>query len=88
MFFGNKICITRLSGSSRQVHTEPKDKNFRQDLQDAQDELQGSLETPPLGDPKATPWEQWEALEHKNKQAYFCALRVPIFSSDPTKPVY
>jgi hypothetical protein len=39
------------------------------------------------GIPKAEPWEQWEALEHKNERAYFCASRVPIFSSDPSKPV-
>jgi hypothetical protein len=45
----------------------------------------GSLEIPLRGDPKATPWEEWEALEHKNEQAYFCASRVPIFSSDPMK---
>jgi hypothetical protein len=31
--------------------------------------MQGSLETPLRGDPKAAPWEQWEALEHKNKPA-------------------
>jgi len=49
--------------------------------------MQGSLETPLGGNPKAEPWEQWEALKHKNKLAHFCASRVPIFSSDPTKLV-
>jgi hypothetical protein len=49
--------------------------------------MQGSLETPLRGDPKAAPWEQWETLEHKNKLAHFCASWVPILSSDPTKPV-
>jgi hypothetical protein len=49
--------------------------------------MQGSLETRLRGDTKATPWEQWEALEHKNKLALFCASWVPIFSSDPSKPV-
>jgi hypothetical protein len=70
-----------------QAHTDPKDKNFGQDLQDVQDGMQGSLETPLGGDPKAAPWEQWETLEHKNKLAHFCASRVPILSSDPTNPV-
>jgi hypothetical protein len=54
------------------------------DLQDVQDGMQGSLETPLRGDPKAEPWEQRETLEHKNKLAHFCASWVPIFSSDPT----
>jgi len=31
--------------------------------------MQGSLETPLRGDPKAEPWEQWETLEHKNEPA-------------------
>jgi hypothetical protein len=31
--------------------------------------VQGSLEIPLGGDPKAEPWEQWEALEYKNKPA-------------------
>ena len=41
--------------------------------------MQGSLETPLHGIPKAAPWEQWETLEHKNKPAHFCASRIPIF---------
>jgi hypothetical protein len=45
------------------------------------------LEVPLRGIPKAVPWDQWEALKYKNKQAYFCASRVPIISSDPVKPV-
>jgi hypothetical protein len=49
--------------------------------------MQGSLVTPQRGDPKAAPWEQWETLEDKNKLAHFCASRVPILSSDPTKPI-
>jgi hypothetical protein len=48
--------------------------------------MQRSLEIPLCGIPKASPWEQWEALKYKNKQAYFCASRVPIISSDPIKP--
>jgi hypothetical protein len=70
-----------------QAHTDPKDKNFRQDLQDVQYGMQGSLETPLRGDSKAAPWEQWEAMDHKNKLAHFRASRVPIFSSDPTVQV-
>jgi hypothetical protein len=49
--------------------------------------MHGSLETPLRGVPKAALWEQWEALEHKNKRAHFCVSWVPIFSSDPTNPV-
>jgi hypothetical protein len=49
--------------------------------------MQRSLEIPPSGIPKAVPWEQWEALKYKNKQAYFCASRVPIISSDLIKAV-
>jgi hypothetical protein len=64
---------------------ESAKKFLRQDLQDVQDWMQGSLETPLRGDPEAAPWEQWEALEHKNKLAHFCASWAPIFSSDPTK---
>jgi len=52
-----------------QAQRDPTDKNFRQDLQDVQDWMQGSLKIPLRGDPKAEPWEQWEALEHKNKPA-------------------
>jgi hypothetical protein len=67
---------------------EENTKNLlRQESQDVPDWMQGSLETPLRGDPKAEPWEHWEALEHKNERAYFCASRVPIFSSDPSKPV-
>jgi hypothetical protein len=60
---------------------------FGQDLQDVQDGMQGSLETPLRGDPKAAPWDEWETLVHKNKLAHFCASRVPIISGDPIKPV-
>lgn len=56
-----------------QAHTDPKGKNFRQDLQDVQDWMRGPLETPLCGVPKAAPWEQWETLVHKNKLAHFCA---------------
>jgi hypothetical protein len=49
--------------------------------------MQRSLETPRSGIPKAVPWEEWEALKYKNKQAYFFASRVPIISSDLIKPV-
>jgi hypothetical protein len=49
--------------------------------------MERSLEIPLRGIPKAAPWEQREALKYKNKQAYFCASRVPIISSDPIKPV-
>jgi hypothetical protein len=49
---------------------EETTENFvGQDLQDVRDWMQGSLETPLRGDPKAAPWEQWETLEHKNKPA-------------------
>jgi hypothetical protein len=34
--------------------------------------MQRSLEIPLRGIPKASPWEQWEALMYKNEQAYFC----------------
>jgi hypothetical protein len=64
-----------------QAHTEPRDKKFRQDLQDAQDWMQGSLETALRGDPKAVPWEQWEAQEHKNKLAHSCAHGFPFFQA-------
>jgi hypothetical protein len=43
--------------------------------------MQGLLETPLRGDSKAEPWEQWEALEYKNKLAHFCVSRVPIFQA-------
>jgi hypothetical protein len=49
--------------------------------------MQRPLEIPLSGISKAVPWEQWEALKNKNKQAYSCASRVPIISSDPIKPV-
>jgi hypothetical protein len=49
--------------------------------------MQRSLEIQLRGIPKAAPWEQWEALKYKNRQAYFYASRVPIISSDPIKPV-
>jgi hypothetical protein len=55
--------------------------------QDVQDGTQRSLEIPGTGIPKAPPWEQWETLKYKNKQAYLCASRVPIVSSDPIKTV-
>jgi hypothetical protein len=55
---------------------------------DLQDGTQRSLEIPVPGIPKAAPWEQWEALKYKNKQAYLCASRVPIVSSDPIKTVF
>jgi hypothetical protein len=48
--------------------------------------MQGSLETPLRVDPKAAPWEQWEALEHKNKLAHFCAHGFPFFQAiQPTQ---
>ena len=71
----------RQEAMAGQAHTDPKDKNFRQDLQDNKDALEGSIETPLRGVPKAAPWVQWEALEHKNKLAYFCASRAPIFQA-------
>jgi hypothetical protein len=43
--------------------------------------MQRSLEIPLRGDPKAAPWEQWEILKRKNKQAYFCPSRIPIISA-------
>jgi len=49
--------------------------------------MQRSLEIPLRGIPKAAPWDQWEALKYKNKQAYFCDSGIPIISSDPVKPV-
>jgi hypothetical protein len=50
--------------------------------------MKRSLEIPRSGIPKAVPWEQWEALKYKNKQAYFCASRGPIISGDLIKPVF
>jgi hypothetical protein len=42
--------------------------------------MQGSLD-PLRGGPKAAPWEQWEAQEHKNKLAHSCANGFPFFEA-------
>jgi hypothetical protein len=56
-------------GAGSRWRAGPKHKNFGQDLQDALDCMQGSLETPLRGDPKTEPWEEWGIPEHKNKPA-------------------